>query len=314
MKKTFEETLKNNILVLDGAIDKLVNKYNISEKNWRGEKYKDHPVDLKGFKEILTFSKPETINDIHEKYLKAGADIIETNTFNANRIVLEKYQLSDIAYELNYTAARNAYEKAAKYSNITRDKPRYVAGAIGTIFTDDSNFNKVVEAYGEQIKGLFAAKVDFLLIETITQVDNLKAILIAIENILKKRRKHFPVFISGVHTEESVSVVTPEILQRFAPFTTNVKIIGIGNNCNYFPEKMYSQIKEFANNSDYYTIFYPNAGNLDASKNYSLSSEEFEKYLSKFIDEKIVNIIGGCHGTTPDYIRKIVKYIKKLKS
>ena len=309
MKKLFVDTLKNNILVLDGELSNNVGRYKLDEKEYRGDKYKEHPVDLKGFTEILTYSKREAINNVHEKYLKAGADVIRTNTFNANKISLSKYKLDDIAYELNYTAARLSYEKAAKYSNITRTKPRYVAGVIGTIPTDENNFDKVVAAYDEQIKGLFAAKVDLLLIESVTQIENLKAVLIAIENILKKRRKHYPVFVSGLHSENSKSVVTEDILKRFASFTTHVKIVGIGANCNLYPEQMYSQIKEFST-SDYKTIFYPST--IDNSQNKKLTSDEFVEYLSKFIDEKIVNIIGGGSGTNPDYIRKIVKYMKKI--
>ena len=312
MKKNFEDILKEKILILDGAMNSMIQKYQLKERDYKGKRFLEHKVNLMGCNEILSFTKQEIIKDIHEKYLKAGADIIETNTFNANKIYLSKFDLPDVAYELNYTAATIAKEKTSKYINLTRNKPRFVAGAIGPIETTDENFDDVVYAYSEQIKGLLAGRIDFLLIETISDETNLKAILIALDNILKKRRKHFPIFISGIISENNNSPITDDLIKRYSTFTSYINVLGIGINCNYYPEKMYSQLKKISENTDLYTIFYPNAIQVDKNKQ-NLSSDEMVEFLSKFVENKIVNIIGGCCGSTPEYTSKIKKLLKKFE-
>ena len=312
MKKNIEDILKEKVLVLDGAMNSMIKKYHLKERDYKGKRFIEHKLDLMGCNEILSFTKQEIIKDIHEKYLKFGADIIETNTFNANRIYLSKFDLADIAYELNYTSATIAKEKTSKYANLSRNKPRFVAGAIGPIETNDDNFDEVVYAYSEQIKGLLAGRVDFLLIETISNETNLKAILIALDNILKKRRKHFPIFISGLISENNNSPITKDLINRYSAFTTYVNVLGIGVNCNYYPEKMYSQLKEISKNTNLHTIIYPNAIQIDKDSQ-ELSSDEMIKFLSKFVEQKIVGIVGSCCGSTPEYTSKIKTLVKKFE-
>jgi len=313
MKKSIENIIKEKVLVLDGAMATMLQKYNTKSRDFHGERFANHPVDLSGFNEILNFTKPERIKDVHEKYLRAKADIISTNTFRANKIELKKYQLDDLAYELNYTAATLARENATKYTNITRDKPRYVAGVIGPISSKEATLDEMEEAYSEQIKGLMAGKVDVILLETIYEEDNIKAALLALEAILKKRRKNFPIIISGAAIEGQAPIVTSEMIKKYTTIVHHVRILAIGMNCGNGPEPMLDKLKNISYTAPFNIVAYPSAGipnedgKIDADLDYLV--EQAKKYLEK----DLVNIIGGCCGTTPEYITKLNKLARDTK-
>ncbi len=313
MKKSIENIIKERVLVLDGAMATMLQKYTIKERDFKGERFANHPVNLSGFNEILNFTKPERIRDIHEKYLRAKADIISTNTFRANKIELKKYQLDDLAYELNYTAATLARENVTKYTNITREKPRYVAGVIGPISSKEATLDEMEEAYSEQIKGLMAGKVDVILLETVYEEDNIKAALLALEAILKKRRKNFPIIISGAAIEGQNPIITGEMITKYTAIVHHVRILAIGLNCGNGPEPMLDKLKNISYTAPFNVIAYPSAGIPDDEGKINVDLDYLIEQTQKYIDKDLVNIIGGCCGTTPQFITKLSKLARDAK-
>ncbi len=313
MKKSIENIIKEKILVLDGAMATMLKKYRTKERDYKGDRFKDHPVDLFGFNEILSFTKPDRIRDVHEKYLRAKADIISTNTFRANKIELKKYQLEDLAYELNYTAATLARDNATKYTNITRDKPRYVAGVLGPISSKEATLDEMEEAYSEQIKGLMAGKVDVILLETVFEEDNIKAALLALEAILKKRRKNFPIIISGAAIEGKEPIVTGELIKRYTSIVHHVRILAMGMNCGHGPEQLLDKLKNISYSAPFNIVAYPSAGIPDENGNLELDTDSLIEQTKKYIDKDLVNIIGGCCGTTTEFIKKLSKLVIDVK-
>ncbi len=313
MKKTLENIIREKILVLDGGVATSLKKYRIKDRDFKGERFKNHDVDLSNFYEMLNFTKVDIVKDAHEKFIKAGADIISTNTFRANRIELKKYKLDEIAYELNYTSAMAARELTTKYSNITRDKPRYVAGVIGPISSKEATLDEMEIAYSEQIKGLMAGKVDVILLETVFEEDNIKAALFALEAILKKRRKNFPMIISGAALENNKALVTGELIKRYTSFIHHVRILAIGMNCGSGPEQILEKIKNISYTAPYNIIAYPNAGLPNEKGKYEIEVDTYIESIKKFIDKNLVNIIGGCCGVRAEHIKKISKLVKGVK-
>lgn len=313
MKKTIETVIKEKILVLDGGMATMLQKFRTTERDFIGDRFKDHPQKLDGLYEILNITKPEIVKDVHEKYAKAGADILSTNTFRANRIELAKYGLADIAYEVNYNAATAAREKTTKYTNITRSKPRYVAGILGPINPEEASLDEMQEAYSEQIKGLLAGKVDVILMETIQYEDNIKAALLALEAILKRRRKNFPMIISSAAMPNKAPFVTGELANRYTSFVHHVRILAIGMNCGEGPEQLLDMLKSLSYSSEFNIIAYPSAGVPDKNGKYSTDDKRLIEVMQKFIDKDLVNIIGGCCGVTPEHIAHIAKMTKGVK-
>lgn len=324
MQKDIRKELEKRVLVLDGAMGTMIQKYNLSETEFRGEEFENHKYNLKGLNDILCITKPELIAEIHEKYLKAGADIIETNTFNANRISLKDYGLEDRAYDLNYNAAKLAREQAAKYSNITRHKPRFVAGAIGPTnktasMSPDVNdpskreisFDELVKAYEEQVKGLLAGKVDILLVETIFDTLNAKAALFAIQSVFEKRKKVFPVMVSGTITDKSGRTLTGQTVEGFLNTLSNIDLLSIGFNCSFGAKDLFPHIEELSHKAPFYISAYPNAGLPNELGLYDESPEKMQEQMTEFTKNKVVNIIGGCCGTTPEHIVKLVDIANK---
>jgi len=320
MIKDIRKELENRILVIDGAMGTMIQRFNLIEKDFRGELYKNHHINLKGCNDILSNTRPEIIRDIHEKYLKAGADIIETNTFNATSISLQDYGLAETAYELNYNAARIAVEMAAKYSGITRNKPRFVAGAIGPTnktasMSPDVNdpskreisFDDLVKAYSEQVKGLLAGKVDILLVETIFDTLNAKAALFAIQSVLEKRNKVFPVMISGTITDKSGRTLTGQTVEGFLNTLSNIDLLSIGFNCSFGAKDMFPFVEELSYKAPFYVSAYPNAGLPNELGLYDQTPDKMKEEMKEFTHNKLVNLIGGCCGTTPEHIEKLVE-------
>ncbi len=304
MKKHISELLKNKILVLDGGFSTQIQKYNLKEPEYRRDsRLEKIETNLEGYYELLNLTRSDIVGDIHEKYLKYGADIIETNSFRANSYYLKLYGINNISsYELNMQAAKIAREKVVKYTNLTIKKPRFLAGSLGPL-PEKINYADKVEIFSEQIKGLIAGRVDFILLETMTDYENIKAGVEALNSIMQKRNKTFDVIISVSETKNSYTPLTKDFIAQLQNTYTNVNILAIGENCGLGFEKIYQNIKKY-NDFPFHIIAYPNNSSLDGTE---LSERQQLEYAKKMINEKLVNIIGGCCGTGYNLIRNLEK-------
>ncbi len=317
--------LEKRILVIDGAMGTLIQNYQLDEYDFRGIRFTDFPYDLKGNNDILSLTRPDIILEIHEKYLEAGADIIETNTLNANRISQEDYHTEDLVYEINYEAARIARQAADKYIRINPDKPRFVAGSIGptnktaSLSPDVNNpgyrevsFDDLKESYYEQAEGLIKGGADLLIIETIFDTLNAKAALFAIEELRKKQNiKTLPLIISGTITDASGRTLSGQTLEAFIHSVSHANILALGLNCSMGAKEMRPYLEELSGKTHHYVSVYPNAGLPNEFGEYDQGPTEMTGYIRDFLDNRFVNIIGGCCGTTPEHIRQFVKAAEK---
>jgi 5-methyltetrahydrofolate--homocysteine methyltransferase len=320
------EILEKRIVILDGAMGTMIQRYKLSEEDYRGEKFKDHPTSLKGCNDLLCLTQPHIIREIHEAYLKAGADIIETNTFNATSISMADYQLEDFVYEINLAAAKIAKEAAEKFSTLTPDKPRFVAGALGPTNKTASlspnvndpgfravTFDQLVEAYTEEVRGLIDGRVDLLLVETIFDTLNAKAALYAIQEYFDKIGKEIPIMISGTITDQSGRTLSGQTPEAFWNSVSHAEPLSVGLNCALGAELMRPYIEELSNVASCYVSCYPNAGLPNQFGEYDESPEHMANVIKEFAEAEFVNIVGGCCGTTPDHIKAIAEAVKDLK-
>ena len=322
---TIQQELKKRILVIDGAMGTMIQRYNLTEADYRGERFKDWPTDLKGHNDLLCLTQPQIIKEIHLQYLEAGADIIETNTFNAQRVSLADYQMEDLAYEINLAAARIAKEAIAAFKSKhpeQANQPKFVAGAIGpmnktlSLSPDVNNpgfralsFDEAVEAYSQQVKGLIDGGADLLLIETIFDTLNAKAAIYAI----KAAPHSLPIMISGTITDASGRTLSGQTLEAFYTSIQHAHPISIGLNCALGAKEMRPHIEELSQIASCFTSAYPNAGLPNAMGEYDEQPEETAHFLEDWAKEGFVNIVGGCCGTTPEHIRHIADAVKKIK-
>ena len=322
---TIQQELKKRILVIDGAMGTMIQRYNLTEADYRGERFKDWPTDLKGHNDLLCLTQPQIIKEIHLQYLEAGADIIETNTFNAQRVSLADYQMEDLAYEINLAAARIAKEAIAEFKAKhpeQANEPKFVAGAIGpmnktlSLSPDVNNpgfralsFDEAVEAYSQQVKGLIDGGADLLLIETIFDTLNAKAAIYAI----KAAPHSLPIMISGTITDASGRTLSGQTLEAFYTSIQHAHPISIGLNCALGAKEMRPHIEELSQIASCFTSAYPNAGLPNAMGEYDEQPEETAHFLEDWAKEGFVNIVGGCCGTTPEHIRHIADAVKKIK-
>ena len=317
----FKESLKERILVLDGAMGTAIQAYNLTEADYRGEILKDSKYELKGNNDLLVLTKPEVIREIHENYLAAGADIIETNSFNATRVSQLDYGTDNIIYDLNYAAAKLAKECAKKYS--TKEKPRYVAGSVGPTNKTLSlspdvenpgyraiNFDDMMESYKEQMEGLIDGGVDVILIETIFDTLNARAAIFALNTINEERNIEIPIMISGTLTDKSGRTLSGQTLDAFIESIKNEYVISVGLNCSFGAKDLVPFIKKLSNEVPYYVSVYPNAGLPNRFGEYDEKPEITAENLKELVDNKHVNIVGGCCGTTYDHIREIAKLVE----
>jgi 5-methyltetrahydrofolate--homocysteine methyltransferase len=319
-KKTISEVLSEKIMVLDGAMGTMIQDYKLGEKDFRGNAFENWDFNLKGNNDLLCLTQPEIIYQIHKKYLEAGADILETNTFNANAISLSDYGMSKLAYEINKAAAQIARRAADEQSIKTPEKPRFVAGAIGPTNKTASmspevnnpgyrevSFDDLVETYAEQINGLIDGGVDVLLVETIFDTLNAKAALFAIEEIFDARGAKIPIMISGTITDASGRTLSGQTLEAFLISISHIDYLSVGLNCALGPKEMLPYIKEISKKTPRFTSLYPNAGLPNELGEYDESPGSMGAYLQDYISQGFVNIIGGCCGTTPDHIRQFAR-------
>ena len=316
----FEE-IEKRILVLDGAMGSLIQEYKLSEADFRGERFKDFPVDLKGNNDLLCITRPDVIATIHEKYLEAGADIIETNTFNATAVSLADYQMEDLAYEINLEAAKLAKGATEKYTALNPGKPRFVAGSMGpmnktTSMSPDVNdpgyravtFDDVAGAYANQVRGLLDGGADILLVETIFDTLNAKAALFAIDSILEERGlTDFPVMVSGTISDKSGRTLSGQTIEAFLNSLSHIKLLTIGLNCAFGAHDLHPYVEELAEKAPFYISAYPNAGLPNELGEYDETPEKMGVQIAEYLDSENVNIIGGCCGSTPAHIKEIAR-------
>ncbi len=320
--------LYQRILVLDGAMGTMIQRYNLSEKDFRGERFKDFPHDLKGNNDLLSITKPEVIKEIHKAYLSAGSDIIETNTFNANAISQADYKMEELAYEMNLNAARIAREAVDEFIKENTDtKYRFVAGALGPTnktlsLSPDVNdpgyraasFEQISKAYYDATKGLVEGGVDILLIETVFDTLNAKAAIYAVEEYLNEAKKNIPVIVSGTIVDLSGRTLSGQTTEAFLISVSHTKnLLGVGLNCSLGAEQMRPFIQELSDKAPVYVSVYPNAGLPNEMGEYDQLPTKTAELLDDFASNGFANIIGGCCGTTPDHIKKISEAVSKYK-
>ena len=320
------DILKEKILVLDGAMGTMIQEYKFSESDYRGSRFKDHPCSVKGNNDLLSLTQPEAIKSIHEKYLEVGSDIIETNTFSSTSIGMADYSMESIVYDINFESAKIAKEAALKYSKITPEKPRFVAGSIGPTnrtasMSPDVNdpgfraitFDDLVKAYSEQINALIDGGVDILLIETIFDTLNAKAALFAVDSVLEKRNLSVPIMISGTITDASGRTLSGQTVEAFVTSLSHIPLLSIGLNCALGADLLLPYLKRLSKVTNFYTSAFPNAGLPNAFGEYDQTAEEMRDLIKEYLESKSVNIIGGCCGTTPQYIKLIAEEASKFK-
>jgi 5-methyltetrahydrofolate--homocysteine methyltransferase len=316
MKKNIYNEIAGRILVLDGAMGTMIQRYMLDESGFRGVRFRDFPYSLKGNNDLLSLTQPQIIIEIHEQYLLAGADIIETNTFNSNRISMSDYHMESLVYEINKTAAQMAAEAAEKYTLLTPAKPRFVAGAIGPTnktasMSPDVNdpayravtFDDLYNVYTEQVNGLLDGGVDLLLVETIFDTLNAKAAVMAILDIRKKRNILIPLMISGTITDASGRTLSGQTVDAFLTSLSHSELFSIGLNCSLGAKELRPFLEELSMKAPFYVSVYPNAGLPNRFGEYDESPEKMSVFIRDFLASGFANIIGGCCGTTPDHIR-----------
>jgi len=308
--------------VLDGAMGTMIQRHKLKEEDYRGERFKDWRSDLKGNNDLLCLTQPQIIKEIHKQYLEAGADIIETNTFNAQRVSLADYHMEELAYEINFAAA-----KIAKESVKESGKDAWVGGALGpmnktlSLSPDVNNpgfraltFDQAVNAYYEQVNGLVEGGVDILLVETIFDTLNAKAAIFAIKKYFRDtKKKELPIMISGTITDASGRTLSGQTLEAFYTSVMHAKPLSIGLNCALGAKEMRPHIEELSQIASCYVSAYPNAGLPNAMGEYDERPEDTAHHIEEWAAEGFVNIVGGCCGTTPDHIRHIAEQVKTIK-
>ncbi len=323
-KKNIYTEVEKRILILDGAMGTMIQKYNLEEKDFRGERFSKNFSEQKGNNDLLSLTKPEIIKEIHSQFLEAGADIIESNTFNANRISLADYKMEDLVYEINYAAAKNAREVADKYTLLNPDKPRFVAGSIGptnktaSMSPDVNNpayravtFDDLVEAYKEQAEALIDGGVDLIIIETVFDILNVKAALFAVEEILRKKKVKLPVSVSVTIADKSGRTLSGQTVEAFLISLSHFNLFSIGLNCSFGADGLQPYLEELAKIAPFYVSVYPNAGFPNELGEYDQTPEIMALKIQKYFDNSLVNIIGGCCGTTPAHIKEFAGLAEK---
>lgn len=309
------EAIKQRILILDGAMGTMIQKHNLGEEDYRGDRFSEYHMDIKGNNELLSLTQPQIIADIHQQYFDAGADIVETNTFSANSISQADYDMSEHAYEMNVESAKIAKQVAEVYTNANPQKPRFVAGALGptnrtaSLSPDINNpgyravtFDQLRDSYYEQAKGLADGGVDVFLVETIFDTLNAKAALYAIQQLQEEIEKDIPIMISGTITDASGRTLSGQTTEAFWISVKHAKPLTIGLNCALGAQELRPYLQELSNIANTYVSAYPNAGLPNELGQYDESPEEMADNISAFLSNNMVNVIGGCCGTTPEHI------------
>ncbi|MFT4202279.1 MAG: homocysteine S-methyltransferase family protein [Chitinophagaceae bacterium] len=328
--KTLKESLQDRILVIDGAMGTMIQQYHLTEEDYRGTRFADWECPIKGNNDILSITHPEIIQEIHLKYLEAGADIIETNTFSGTTIAQGDYKMESLVHEINYESARNARMAIEQFfqKHPENTTPKFVAGAIGPTnktlsLSPDVNdpgfravtFDEVAQAYYEQVHGLVEGGVDILLVETIFDTLNSKAAIYAIKQYFHdKNLPELPIMISGTITDASGRTLSGQTLEAFYISVMHANPISVGLNCALGAAEMRPHIQELSQIASCYVSAYPNAGLPNAMGEYDELPHQTAHFIEEWAKEGLVNIVGGCCGTTPDHIRHIADAVRTIEA
>jgi len=314
------QILQKRILVLDGAMGTMLQAYKFTEEDFRGERFKEYPTSLKGNNDLLSITQPKAIAEIHRKYFEAGADIVETNTFSGTTIAMADYQMEDLVYELNYKSAKIAKQVANKFTEKEPHKPRFVAGSIGPTnktasLSPDVNrpeyraitFNELRIAYKQQVEALLDGGVDLLLVETIFDTLNAKAALFAIDEVKVERNINIPIMVSGTITDASGRTLSGQTVEAFLTSVSHIPLLSVGFNCALGAQQLQPYLKRLSDTTEFYTSAHPNAGLPNAFGEYDETPKQMQAFIESYLKDDLINIIGGCCGTSPAHIKAIAE-------
>ncbi|MBL56450.1 MAG: 5-methyltetrahydrofolate--homocysteine methyltransferase [Flavobacteriales bacterium] len=317
-KPHIKDVLKEKILVLDGAMGSLIQTYKLEEEDFRGERFKTHSHPLKGNNDLLALVRPDILKEIHALYLEAGADILETNTFSGTTIAQADYALEEAVYDINFHSAKIAKEVADEFTLKNPNKPRYVAGSIGPTnrtlsISPDVNdpgyravtWDEVVLAYKGQTIALIDGGVDVLLVETVFDTLNAKACLFAIDEVFDEKGVNLPIMVSGTITDASGRTLSGQTADAFVTSVSHIDLLSVGLNCALGANMMKPYLEVISKNTDFSVSAHPNAGLPNEFGEYDETPEDMTAQIKEFLDGNLINIIGGCCGTTPDHIKAI---------
>ena len=328
MKNTAQlyKALSERILVLDGAMGTMLQRFNFTEEDYRGERFKNWEHSLKGNNDLLSLTQPKAIEEVHRKYLEADADIIETNTFSGTTIAMADYHMEDLVYELNFESAKIARKICDEFTLKNPEKPRFVAGSIGPTnrtasLSPDVNdpgfraitFDELRIAYKQQAEALIDGGSDLLLVETIFDTLNAKAALFAIDEIQEERKIQIPIMVSGTITDASGRTLSGQTAEAFLISISHLNLLSVGFNCALGAEQLTPYLETLAKNSEFYISAYPNAGLPNAFGQYDETPEFMAEQIKEYAEKGLINIIGGCCGTTPAHIKTIADLVKEYE-
>ena len=312
--------LEDRILVLDGAMGTMLQRYKFTEKDFRGDRFKEYHLPLQGNNDLLSITQPKAIKEVHRKYFEAGADIVETNTFSGTTIAMADYGMENLVYELNYQSAKLAKQVADEFTTKEPHKPRFVAGSIGPTnktasLSPDVNkpeyravtFDELRIAYKQQVEALIDGGVDILLVETIFDTLNAKAALFAIDEVKEERQVDIPIMVSGTITDASGRTLSGQTVEAFLISISHIPLLSVGFNCALGADQLKPYLKRLSKETSFYTSAHPNAGLPNAFGEYDQTPEEMQILIEEYLDDNVINIIGGCCGTTPDHIHLIAE-------
>jgi len=304
----------------------MLQRYNFSEEDFRGERFKDYPTSLKGNNDLLSLTQPKAIAEVHKKYFQAGADIVETNTFSGTTIGMSDYNMEDFVYELNFESAKIAKQVAEEFTKTNPNKPRFVAGSIGPTnrtasLSPDVNrpeyraitFEELRVAYKQQVEALIDGGVDVLLVETIFDTLNAKAALFAIEEVKEERNIDIPIMVSGTITDASGRTLSGQTVEAFLASISHIPLLSVGFNCALGADQLQPYLQRLSNETDFYTSAHPNAGLPNAFGEYDQTPKQMQALIENYLKDDLINIIGGCCGTNPEHIKAIAEVAKNYK-
>lgn len=313
-------------MILDGATGTMLQRYKFTESDFRGERFKEWPQALQGNNDLLSLTQPEAIAAVHAKYLEAGADIIETNTFSATTIAMADYKMEDLVYELNFESAKIARNVADEFTVKEPNKPRFVAGSIGPTnktasMSPDVNdpgfravsFEELRAAYKQQVEALIDGGVDILLVETIFDTLNAKAALFAIDEVKEDRNIDIPIMVSGTITDASGRTLSGQTAEAFLISISHIPILSVGFNCALGANQLVPHLEVLAAKTDFAVSAHPNAGLPNAFGEYDETPEQMASQIKEYLEKGLVNIVGGCCGTTPEHIAAMAELVKDFK-
>ena len=321
--KHIKEILKKRILVLDGAMGTMLQRYKFTEEDFRGERFKDWDYPLQGNNDLLSLTQPEAIAEVHRKYFAAGADIVETNTFSSTTIAMADYHMEELVYELNYESARIAKKVATEFTAKESHKPRFVVGSIGPTnktasMSPDVNdpgyravsFDELRIAYKQQVEALLNGGADILMVETIFDTLNAKAALFAIEEVKEERNIDVPIMVSGTITDASGRTLSGQTAEAFLISISHIPILSVGFNCALGASQLTPHLEVISARTEHAISAHPNAGLPNAFGEYDETPEQMAEQIKEYVEKGLVNIVGGCCGTTPEHITAIAELVK----